>query len=109
MEAMKPYTEPGAEKWLKLNADYAKTWPNITLKRDPPPDLKEWEGKPDKLNISAEIQAKVTSTRRRVLKLSFVNGPPRSLMNTTSNRSRKGSPTFAATWAVHISRECQSS
>ena len=37
------------EKWLKLNADYAKTWPNITIKRDPPQDLKEWEGKPDKL------------------------------------------------------------
>ena len=43
-------TEPRARRsWLKLNADYAKTWPNITLKRDPPPDSKEWEGKPDKL------------------------------------------------------------
>ena len=30
-EAIKPDTEDGAEKWLKLNADYAKTWPNITL------------------------------------------------------------------------------
>ena len=34
VEAIKPDTEPGAEKWLKLNADYAKTWPNITLKRE---------------------------------------------------------------------------
>src|SRR6516164_3393243 len=49
VEAIKPDTEPGAEKWLKLNADYAKTWPNITVKRDPPADSKEWEGKPDKL------------------------------------------------------------
>jgi ferredoxin len=49
VEAIKPDTEPGAEKWLKLNADYAKTWPNITVKRDAPADSKEWEGKPDKL------------------------------------------------------------
>ena len=49
VEAIKPDTEPGAENWLKLNADYAKTWPNITIKRDPPGDLKDWEGKPDKL------------------------------------------------------------
>jgi len=49
VEAIKPDTEPGAEKWLKLNADYAKTWPNITVKRAPPADSKEWEGKPDKL------------------------------------------------------------
>jgi len=49
VEAIKPDTDAGAEKWLKLNADYAKTWPNITVKRDPPADSKEWEGKPDKL------------------------------------------------------------
>jgi ferredoxin len=47
--ALTPDTEPGAEKWLKLNFDYSKTWPNITIKRAPPPDWKEWEGKPDKL------------------------------------------------------------
>jgi ferredoxin len=49
VEAIKPDTEPGAEKWLKLNADYAKTWPNITVKKAPPADSKKWEGKPDKL------------------------------------------------------------
>ena len=49
VEAIKPDTEAGAEKWLKLNADYAKSWPNITIKRNPPVDSKEWEGKPDKL------------------------------------------------------------
>ena len=27
----------------------AKIWPNITVKKAPPPDWKEWEGKPDKL------------------------------------------------------------
>jgi ferredoxin len=35
VEAIKPDTEAGAEKWLKLNADYAKTWPNITVKKAP--------------------------------------------------------------------------
>src|SRR6476661_3040481 len=49
VDAIKPDTEPGLEKWLSLNAEYAKIWPNITVKKAPPPDSKEWEGKPDKL------------------------------------------------------------
>src|SRR3984893_18458379 len=49
VDAIKPDTEPGLEKWLSLNAEYAKVWPNITVKKTPPPDSKEWEGKPDKL------------------------------------------------------------
>ena len=34
IEAIKPDTEPGLEKFLKLNADFAKIWPNITVKKD---------------------------------------------------------------------------
>ena len=34
IEAIKPDTEPGLEKWLELNAEYAKVWPNITVKKD---------------------------------------------------------------------------
>jgi ferredoxin len=41
-------TEPGLDKWLKLNGDYAKLWPNITVKRDAPPDAKDWDGVPEK-------------------------------------------------------------
>ncbi len=48
-EAIKPDTEPGLEKWLELNAEYAKSWPNITIKREPPADAKEWDGVADKL------------------------------------------------------------
>lgn len=48
VDAIKPDTEPGAEKWLELNAAYSKTWPNITIKKDPPADAKEWEGVLDK-------------------------------------------------------------
>src|SRR5262245_6161573 len=48
VEAIKPDTEPGLEQWLEVNAEYAKSWPNITVKKDPPPDAKEFEGVPDK-------------------------------------------------------------
>jgi ferredoxin len=44
VDAIKPDTESGLEKWLSLNAEYAKIWPNITVKKAPPPDSKEWEG-----------------------------------------------------------------
>jgi ferredoxin len=50
VDAIKPDTEPGLEKWLSLNAEFAPKWPNITVKRDPPADAKEFEGVPDKLD-----------------------------------------------------------
>ena len=31
-DAIKPDTEPGLEKWLEVNTEYAKSWPNITQK-----------------------------------------------------------------------------
>ena len=42
--------------FLKLNADMAKSWPNITVSREPPADAKEFDGKPDKFEkyFSAE-------------------------------------------------------
>jgi len=49
VDPIKADTGPGLEKWLSLNAEYAKIWPNITVKKAPPPDWKEWEGKADKL------------------------------------------------------------
>ncbi|MFD1333119.1 ferredoxin FdxA [Methylopila musalis] len=48
-EAIKPDTEPGLESWIKLNGDYAKTWPNLTTRRDPLPEAKEFDGVTDKL------------------------------------------------------------
>src|SRR5262249_25638030 len=47
-EAIKPDTEAGLEKWLELNAEYAKTWANITVKKEPPADANDWDGVPDK-------------------------------------------------------------
>jgi hypothetical protein len=49
-------------KWLLLNSEYAKVWPNITVKKAPPPDYKEWEGKPNKLHNSYQIPAQVIET-----------------------------------------------
>ena len=54
-EAIKPDTEPGLDKWLTINADYAKVWPNITDRKDPLPEAKEWDGVAEKLQyLSAE-------------------------------------------------------
>ncbi len=48
VEAIVPDTEPGLEKWLELNTEYAEKWPNITRIGTPPKDADEWRGKPDK-------------------------------------------------------------
>ena len=39
-DAIKPDTEPGLEKWLEVNTEYAKSWPNITQKKDSRPTRK---------------------------------------------------------------------
>jgi len=44
IEAIKPDTEPGMEKWVSLNAEFATQWPNIATKKEAPPDSKDWEG-----------------------------------------------------------------
>ena len=34
-KAIVPDTQPSLENWLKLNAEYAAVWPNISVKRGP--------------------------------------------------------------------------
>jgi ferredoxin len=48
-EAISPDTQPGLESWLKLNAEYASVWPNITIRREAPADAKAFDGVPNKL------------------------------------------------------------
>ena len=48
VDAIKPGTEPGLEKWLSVNAEFSKVWPNIVAKKEPPADAKEWESVPGK-------------------------------------------------------------
>ena len=47
-EAIFADTAGGLERWLALNADYAKEWPNITRKGNAPPDADFYNGQPDK-------------------------------------------------------------
>lgn len=50
-EAIVPDTEDTADgKWLALNAKYAVSWPNITVKGEPPADAQEWDGVKNKLD-----------------------------------------------------------
>ncbi len=42
--AIKLDTQRDVERWLTLNADCAKIWPNLSAKKDAPPDAKQWDG-----------------------------------------------------------------
>ena len=47
-EAILPDTDQGAEAWLKLNADMADIWPNITRKIDEMPDADAYKDRDGK-------------------------------------------------------------
>ncbi len=49
-EAIKPDTEKGLERWLTVNAEYAKLWPNITQHGEAPADAKAFDGESDKFD-----------------------------------------------------------
>ncbi len=38
VDAIKPDTEPGMDRWVEINTKYAELWPNITIKKDAPTD-----------------------------------------------------------------------
>ena len=48
VDAIKPDTEPGLERWLEVNRQYSETWPNITTKRPAPPDADAFVAEPEK-------------------------------------------------------------
>ncbi len=50
VEAIRPDTDDGMEKWVEMNREYAEAWPNITSKGEPPPDADEWRDVPDKFD-----------------------------------------------------------
>ena len=47
-QAIVPDSDSQAEKWLKLNTEYAAKWPNITRKGAPPPDAEAHKDEADK-------------------------------------------------------------
>jgi ferredoxin len=50
VDAIKPDSDI-ADKWIKLNAEYAVIWPNISRKKAAPPDADEWRDKPNKFEL----------------------------------------------------------
>lgn len=44
IDAIKPDTLPGMEKWVEMNALFAKQWPNLNHQKAPLPDAEAWVG-----------------------------------------------------------------
>jgi ferredoxin len=65
VDAIKPDTEPGLEKWLGINTEYARLWPNITRKKEPQPMPKSGKGCRTRHNISHQILA--TAINRKAI------------------------------------------
>lgn len=42
INAIESGTEPGMEKWVEMNANYARQWPRITQAKLPLPDADKW-------------------------------------------------------------------
>ena len=50
VDAIKPDTEDDADgKWLKINSEYSRVWPNITVKGQAPDDAEAFERETGKL------------------------------------------------------------
>lgn len=49
IEAIIPDTNPKADAFVEVNRKYALVWPNITHRKDPPPDADKWRDVPNKL------------------------------------------------------------
>ena len=60
VDAIKPDTEEGSDKWVELNTKYSNLWPNITKKREEavPKDQEKWRGVKDKLKYLSENPGK---------------------------------------------------
>ena len=64
VDAIKPDTEPGLEKWLSLNAEYSRIWPKITVKKAPRRTLRSGRGSRTNFNTSHQIRARVIEASR---------------------------------------------
>ena len=49
VDAIRPDTEPGMEKWVEFNREYSEKWPVIITKIDPLPDSEKLDGVENKL------------------------------------------------------------
>ena len=48
VDAITADTEPGSERWLKINKTYSEIWPNISEKKDPPADHEKFKNEQNK-------------------------------------------------------------
>ena len=68
-DAIKPDTEPGLEKWLEVNTEYASKWPNITSRRSLRPTPRNSTArKESSRSIFRRSRAKATKSAKK-------NGP----------------------------------
>lgn len=51
VDAIKPDTAGGMERWVTLNKNYSESWPRITEKGVAPDDAAQWKDKPNKLEL----------------------------------------------------------
>jgi len=57
VDAIKPDTEEGMEKWVALNQRLADEWPLVLVRGKPLPDADEWAHKSGKLALLVEAPA----------------------------------------------------
>jgi ferredoxin len=53
-EAIVPDSDDKATAWVEQNRTYARLWPNITRKGEPPADADEWKDKPGKAELFSD-------------------------------------------------------
>ncbi|HUF57210.1 MAG TPA: ferredoxin FdxA [Thermohalobaculum sp.] len=49
VDAIRPDTEAGMEEWVTFNQKWSEAWPNITVKKDAPPDAEKYDDESGKL------------------------------------------------------------
>ena len=49
VDAIKPDTDLGSEKWMEVNKKYSELWPVITIRKDPLPEADSKADEDDKL------------------------------------------------------------
>ncbi|TRD20817.1 ferredoxin FdxA [Palleronia caenipelagi] len=53
-DAIRPDTDPDAEKWVEFNRKYAELWPVIVTKKDQLSTAEEMDGKEGKIELFSE-------------------------------------------------------
>lgn len=48
VDAIKPDTEPGMDKWVEINTKFAELWPNITIQKDAMAEAEKYDGEDGK-------------------------------------------------------------